>query len=421
MPINSAKIKKIVQGSKEVFTICQIKNKLGTVFYASDPKTRYPWIYTRDLSTIIKGFSELNDLKTAKNCCQFLLNIQAQDGQWFQKYDSSGQRQDIEKDKPIVQEDNTPLALWALLSYIQISKDEKFKNENKNKIEKSLHWIINYQQKSLKKLGLVYSTTSIHQTPGYNQGYELWHNSLAAKVFELAFDIYKNKSYQKTNQILKENIAKKLVVNGRFIRKLNDKEEPDLAPDIIMASPAYFDIFSKNELIKADLIYFKVLKNTLFFLEENLFDKEMGGFFRYPNEITKKWFPENNWSIEDPLVPGPYLVATSFMIQLYYKLKEKKKAQDLLNWLIEQDVKGKLPEHLTSDERFFTYRRKEWNYMIKRKKDKNYLKGVKKNFKQLEKEAKKSKKLHYVLPLVWAQMEALRCLKQGGYIDKFIL
>jgi len=421
MSITSAKIEKFVEASKRVFNLCRVENELGIAFFASDPNLRYPWIYIRDFSCLINGFSKLGDFKTAKRCCEFLLNIQAQDGQWFQKYDNLGERKDIEKEKSIIQEDNTPLALWAILSYIYESSDEEFKDKNKEKIEKSLSWIEAYHQKSLKKIGLVYSTTSIHQTPGFNQGYEIWHNSLAVKVFLLAGKIYNNDHYKELADCVRENISEKLVIDNRFIRRLDDNKEPDLAPDIIIISPAHFNIFTQGDLINKKLNFSEVIKNSLKYLEEKLFDKEMGGFFRYPNEITKKWHPKENWTINDPLVPGPYLITTSFVIQLYWQLRKENKADKLLDWMLDQTVDGQLSEHLTSRERFFLYREKELGYMLEHKKDKKYLEGVKKNFESLEKEAEKSEVLHYVLPFPWAQMEGLKCLKAGGYINKFIL
>jgi GH15 family glucan-1,4-alpha-glucosidase len=421
MSIAESKIKEFVKASKKVFNLCRVENKLGIAFFASDQNLRYPWIYIRDFSCITNGFSKLGDFKTAKKCCDFLLNIQAKDGQWFQKYDDLGRRKDIEKEKSIIQEDNTPLALWAILSYIYESGDKKFKDENKEKIEKSLSWIETYHRKSLEKIGLVYSTTSIHQTPGFNQGYEIWHNSLIVKVFSLAGKIYNNNHYKKLSDYIKKNIGEKLIIDNRFIRKLDDSQKPDLAPDIIIISSAHFDIFKQKDLINKELNFSKTIKHSLKYLEEKLFDKEMGGFFRYPNEIIKKWNPKDNWKINDPLVPGPYFITTNFVIQLYWQLREKNKANKLLNWMLNQSAEGQIAEHLTSRKRFFIYREKEWKYMLKHKKDKKYLEGVKKNFDNLEKEAKKSEILHYVIPFPWAQMETLKCLKAGKYINKFIL
>lgn len=74
--VNIEKIQKILFASQKVFKTCRIDSELGAAFYASDPRIRYSWIYTRDFSAIIAGLSELGDFETAKKCCDFLLNIQ---------------------------------------------------------------------------------------------------------------------------------------------------------------------------------------------------------------------------------------------------------------------------------------------------------------------------------------------------------
>lgn len=417
--VNIEKIQKILFASQKVFKTCRIDSESGTAFYASDPRIRYPWIYTRDFSAIIAGLSELGDFETAKKCCDFLLNIQDDDGQWYQKYDAKGKVKNIEHAKPVVQEDNTPLAVWAILIYVKNSKDGEFKKNARLRIEKSLQWMQKYHRSHFVKAGLVYSTTSIHQTPLYNQGYELWHNSLAVKAFLLFGEIYGEKVFLKTAEKLKDNIRQKLVAENRFIRKLDDNLHKDFTPDIIMLAPAYFNIFEPEESFGPKLNYKEVLINTLKFLEPELQDKELGGFWRYPNYIYQELHPDYKGEMTDPLVPGPYFIASSMAARAYNATGDKRKLKEMAGWMVSHNKNGQFPEHLTTRERFEKYKGKEMAYMVERKKDPVYLKGLQSNFKAMEREAKHHKILNYSLPLCWAQIEVLKLLKLTKAIKGF--
>lgn len=416
---NIEKIQKILSASQEVFKTCRIDNELGTAFCASDPKKRYPWIYTRDFSAIIAGLSELGDFETAKKCCDFLLNIQDDDGQWHQKYDAKGKVKNIEYTKPILQEDNTPLAVWSILNYAKESKDREFQETVKPKIAKALEWVQDHHTPHIKKTGLVYSTTSIHQTPLYNQGYELWHNSLAVKVFMLFGEIYNDEKSLEIAESLKENIGQKLVTDNRFIRKMDDNLQNDFTPDIIMLSPAYFKIFEPEEQVGNGLSYKEIMSNTLKFLEPKLRDPEMGGFWRYPNFVYRELHPEYKGEMTDPLVPGPYFIASSMAARAYDSIGDKSKLKEIVEWMAGHNKDGQFPEHLTTRERFEKYKGKEMAYMAERKKDPVYLKGVQSNFEAMKEEAEKKEILNYSLPLCWAQIEVLKLLKLTKAIKGF--
>lgn len=417
--INPETIKKIESGSQEVFKTCRVDSELGTAFYASNPEKRYPWIYTRDFSAMITGLSELGDWETAKKCCNFLLNTQGEDGQWQQKYDKEGIIKNIENTKPVVQEDNTPLAVWAILNYAKESKDREFQESVKPKIAKALDWAQNHHVSHIEKTGLVHSTTSIHQTATYNQGYELWHNSLAAKVFLLFGEIYNDEKSLEIAKSLKDNIGKDLVKDNRFIRKLDDNLNQDFTPDIITTAPAYFDIFEQNEEIREGLSYKEVMANTLSFMEKELRDPEMGGFWRYPNYVYQELHPEYKGEMTDPLVPGPYFIASSMAARAYNSIGDKRKLQETVEWMVGHNKDGQFSEHLTTRKRFEKYKEREISYMSERKKDPVYLKGVQSNFKAMEEEAKGQQILNYSLPLCWSQIEVLRLLKLTGTINKF--
>lgn len=417
--ISPETIEKILFGSQEVFKTCRVDSELGTAFYASNPEKRYPWIYTRDFSAIITGLSELGDWETAKKCCNFLLNTQDNDGQWQQKYDKEGIIKNIENTKPILQEDNTPLAVWAILNYAKESKDTEFQESVKPKIAKALDWTQGYHAPHIEKTGLVYSTTSIHQTAPYNQGYELWHNSLATKVFMLFGEIYNDEKSIAVAKSLKENIGRKLVKDNRFIRKMDDNLQEDFTPDIITMAPAYFDIFEPDEEVSEGLNYKEIMANTLSFTEKELRDSEMGGFWRYPNYVYQELHPEYKGEMTDPLVPGPYFIASSMAARAYDSIGEKSKLKETVEWMAGHNKDGQFPEHLTTRERLGKYQKKEMAYMAERKKDPVYLKGVQSNFKAMEEEAKNQEVLNYSLPLCWAQIEVLRLLKLTGKIKEF--
>lgn len=418
------KIDEFLKATQKAFKFCSVRTKTGLAFYASDPKGRYPWIFPRDLACIANSLLELGDIDKVKRICLFLLSIQSKkDGHWDRRYTKRG-----EAIKETIQEDNTPLALWIILSYIKKAKDVAFFKKIRPRLKKGFYWIENYNKDSLSKLGLVYSHYSIHEAFSnlnplnpkeyVNEGYEIWNNSVTARAFFLMGELSKEEKYNKIAKRIKIGIGKYLVKRGRFLRRLNNGLKPDFSPDMITLSPLYFDLFSKKERVKG-LTFAQIISNTISYLYQNLWDKTFGGFFRYPTYLYLEKNPKYS-GIVDHKVPGRWIFYTGWMAQAHFKLNQKKKALKLISWILNIGKNGLLSESVVLKNDFQKYRQKEWEYhqVVK---DGEFLKIAKKSLGKMEKQAQKNKILYYIMPLLWSHAETLRALKMANLIKEFKL
>jgi len=418
--IKKEKIEEFLKASQKVFKICQVKVEKGIAFYASSPETRYPWIYTRDLSLISSGFLELGDLKTAKACCQFFLSCQTEHGEWFQRYNKEGERRDVR-----VQEDNTPLAGLSILKYIKKSKDFNFTDFAEDKLKKAAFLIERQNKENLKRFNLVHSTTSIHEgfdaytLEPLNQGYEIWNNSVTSKFFEMMGEIYQNKHYQKLANTIKTGIKKYLIKKGRFIRRITDEKKTDFSPCVMLMFPEYFNLFKKDEFLTKEQSFGEINQNTIKFIYQVLWDEELEGIRARPGYDWKERHPGYQGIVE-AIVPGPWIIYTAILAQIHFKLNEKKQGIKLIKWILNNSKQGMLSQHIVSSKNFIKYKEKEKEYNLKTKTGK-YLETSMKNLENLEEQAKKSKKLFYSLPLCWSHIETLKVLKMANLIKEFKL
>jgi len=405
------KIPQFLTDTSEVFDICRAPVEVGIAFYASDPKTRYPWIYSRDFSCLIHGLAELKDFQSAKEGCRFLLSCQLENGQWVQRYDEKRERKDAK-----VQEDCTPLSIWAILSYIRESEDLEFAKEVEPQLRKAANHIEDENIENLKKYSLVHSTTSLHEAfdpetkEPINKGFEVWNNSVTVKAFELLDEVYHDQHFRGLAEQIESGIKTQLVNEGRFIRRLTDNGKKDLAPDIMSLAPTYFGIFDEPEMQEIN-------KNTIDYLYENLWDKELGGMRRLPGYDCEEEHPGYQGTL-DPLLPGPWIFYTAWLAQDYIKVGNRERGIEILYWILDQRQQGKLAEHLVSKENFIKYGNREREYHEATKKGQP-LESAFKNLDLMAEQVKIQDKLNYSWPLAWSHLETLRALNVAGLISEF--
>ena len=395
MILSKSKIDSFIETTKKVFQRCRAPVKNGIGFYASSPDSQYPYVYIRDLSLTLNALAELHDYYSAKECCKCLLSFQQKSGEWLQKYTPGGVRKD-----DIIQEDNTPLAVWAILSYVLHAHDLGFAQE----IKKSILGACEFIEKNNfdPKFELVRSHTSIHESE-INNGYEIWNNSVTVKALLLTGKLYGiNKFITLANKI-KESIKKNLTDNGRLIRRLKINGKVDLMPDIILLSPYYFDIFNDKKLLKETL---KVV--------EKLKDPNIHGYHRYLYTSNQKGIVT--------LFPGPWVFYTAWVAQMYFKLGMKSKAEKNVAWVFDKLQDSGLPEHVITSQTFFRYKSSQIKRFRKLQKVRELKEYAAAGFNEIEKMeliAKKKKIVPYSTPTLWSHIETLRVLKMLGYIREF--
>ncbi|MFH1849063.1 MAG: hypothetical protein ABH879_02655 [archaeon] len=386
----TSRIQSFLKITRRVFSRCRAEVKGGLAFYASPPDSQYPYIYTRDLSIALNLLSELSDYSSAKACCEALISFQS--GGWVQKYSAEGKRKD-----DIVQEDNTPLAVWAILSYVTASGDADYGRRVERLVTRACDLVCG----NLGKSGLVRSHTSIHESE-INNGYELWNNSASARALELAGQVYGIERHSRSAGLIKGAIATKLVRNGKLIRRVRMNGTPDLMPDVMLLAPFYFGIMGDRRLLKNALEAVERLRDP------------MGGYHRYPPESRQKGIVT--------LFPGPWVFYTAWVAQMYFALGMRARAEDNLDWIFRMMTPQGLPEHVISSETFFRCKAEQLR-RLKRleavRELKEYVAAGYTGIDRMELIAAKGRIVPYSVPTLWSHVETLRALKAGGYIKRF--
>ena len=381
LKLNYEKAEQLYKNSLEILKKFQLKN--GAIL-ASSPDGRYPYIYPRDHSICILALIDADEFVKAKKALTFILNAQNSDGSFPQRVTRNGRDASY---KPI-QLDNTALIIYAFARYIKKSKDNKFIKKYKSKINKSLK----YLGKNLNEQKyLFYTPNSIHEFPPFEEGYEIWANSVCYGALKLLEDIKIISKIDKEK--LKRKINKYLWGGKYFIKNIRVKESSSVAKEIDSSACALYDfeVFdSKNKKIKA----------TVKEIEKQLTDLQLGGICRYKRHIGR-----NNGGY------GPWPHFTLLICKYYINLGKKKQADKYLNWILDISYNLQLPEHISTKKDFEhwvrVYRkagilRKDREIMIKNiRKSPMYKKGI----------------AYSVLPLAWPHAEFIRTWKL--YKDKF--
>ncbi len=130
------------------------------------------------------------------------------------------------------------------------------------------------------------------------------------------------------------NIHKLLIHNGRYIRRITPEGDYDYKPDITLMSPYYFSFHDSNS---------KVLRNTIDFMDNHLWDPELGMIQRYLpfTEDVHTHIHAGN---------GPWLQYATILASYYYSSGDTNHGDKLLMEIDRYRTKqnGYIPEHLST-------------------------------------------------------------------------
>lgn len=377
----------IVARSKEVFWDCAKLNDDKLALTAGAGGNSYPFVYTRDLSIVIRYLVETKNYHIARQAVQFLASVQAPNGEWVQRYDVWGNRKE---DK--LQEDNTPLALWAMLTYLQAVDDDGEFERCVPIIRLGLDWIA----KNLdSEVGLLFAHSSNHED-GVNQGFDLWTNSACLKALELAAEVLNWSEPQKQALSMRDKLLDHLVHEQRFVRTMDKAGNKKLDADIILLAPYYFQLLPPDD---------NLLINSVDYLCQRLEDKNIGGYWRYEQDVY---------------LPGPWILYSAIIARYYYSRGERGQGDTILQWICDHTEAGYLPEHLTTKEMYWKYQehqiRRANNMPVPEMKQARLA-----EIKRVEEQAKKKDVLSFACPLLWSHMETIAALLAAGYLQDFCL
>ncbi|MDT8318508.1 MAG: hypothetical protein RQ824_11050 [bacterium] len=141
------------------------------------------------------------------------------------------------------------------------------------------------------------------------------------------------------------NIHKLLIHNGRYVRRITPEGDYDYKPDITLMSPFYFGFHDLNS---------KVLRNTIDFMADHLWDPELGMLQRYLpfTEDMHTHIHAGN---------GPWLQYTAMLARYYYRIGEDHLADKILIEIDKYKTEEMfIPEHLSTYKRFEEFIALEW-------------------------------------------------------------
>jgi GH15 family glucan-1,4-alpha-glucosidase len=333
--------------------------KYGRLLLASPPMTRYPYVYPRDTSCALQLFRRLAGSKNGydvagqafdlmKSMAYFLKDVQAETGEWGQRYSLAGEDRSLYK-----QEDNVAHGIATVCNYLltahRLNKDIDDLESFLYCIDRALGYSIStlYQ----KELNLFHSTTSIHES-AIEEGYTCWVNFSFLYAFSLAHEVAKlmdgkkiiSPSYQKFRTHFLYSVSELFMAGNRYVRRIDPRGNMDLRPDFTLLSPFYYGFnHYKTEMEK-----------SVRFLEKQLCDPEFGLIMRY--------LPfHNDFATHVHAGNGPWLQYSAIVAQFHYWNGNVASGDKLLATIDKyKNEKGEIPEHLSTCKRFEGFMETEW-------------------------------------------------------------
>ena len=200
-------------------------------------------------------------------------------------------------------------------------------------------------------MNLFYSTTSVHES-ALEQGYTIWVNFAHLGAFKLANDAARVWDRQDLMEEYQDyfgldfvrTVADLFIMNQRYVRRIEPKGRVDFRPDFTLLSPFYFGFLHDQQL----------LDNSVAFLEEKLWDPELGMIMRY-----LPFYEDQATHVHAG--NGPWLQYTAMLAQYHYWRGNPKRGDEIMS-LIDgyKAPDGALPEHLSTPRRFEEFMQREW-------------------------------------------------------------
>ncbi len=332
--IDTKKAEAIYKKSIEVIKKVQLKNG-GCL--ATPKGERYPYVYPRDHAVIVLGFLSAGLYKRAKKGLEFVFSCQLESGAFPQRIDQDGTDASY---KPI-QIDGTGLILYALSKYISLTGDTEFARAKWDKVKKAVEYITSniYKEKQL-----IFTPNSIHEFPPTEKGLEIWANCVCCsalnKMHELSMILNYNHNMWKEYAIkVKDGILKHMWNSriGTFVKNIRIHESSSVLVDTDASEYAIAEFGILDDKDK------KVI-STVADIEKDLWNKDLGGICRYP-----KYEGRNNGG------RGPWPHFTLMLCRHYIRIKDKRKADKYMNWVLKISYKHMLPEHISTVNEFEEY------------------------------------------------------------------
>lgn len=357
----------------------QLKN--GGIL-ATPLKGAYPYIYTRDAVIMTLALNRAGNTKNSEKFYYFMEKFSKIDSykEVFQRYNYNGWPAVTRKNE----NDNEGLLLHGIYDTYLHNEKEIFLQNMWPTIKKVVDLILDYS-----RTGLVRTERSIHEFFRLEKGYEIWANCACLRGLKDAVEIAdilchpkESKKWKKKAEILEKNIKNRMFHKklGVFVKNLKYPR----APDMSQLSPFYFNLIDDK----------KILRNTMNYLNQHIWDKEIGGFRRFRKfEVCEDWHWYTGGS-------GSWVALTAWGARFYKQVGSKKMYKQCLAWINEIAKKsgGLLPEHIATKEEYDYWKANEIEFNNR----------IINETKVAEKSIKKFKgrdMIYWATPLGWAHAE----------------
>ncbi len=344
----------------EIIKRCTMpSDRYGQLLLASDPESRYPYIYPRDTSSAVQLFRRIVESKKGydagpdamslmRSMSLFMRDVMSEEGHWGQRYSLDGEDKSVYK-----QEDNTAHAIAIICNYLlaahRTGTEVPDINDLLTVVNTGLsHALSDYYH---HELNLFESTTSIHES-ALETGFTCWVNFSYLYAFSLAHqldselddhNIIKPEHLQFRERFL-YTISELFIINRRYIRRISPDGHFDFRPDFTLLSPFYFGFFH----------YKDELANGVEYLAKHLHDPQFDMIMRY--------LPfHQDFSTHVHAGNGPWLQYNAILAQYYYWVGDNERGDALLDRIERHATEdGHIPEHLSTCNRFDWFIESEW-------------------------------------------------------------
>lgn len=226
--------------------------------------------------------------------------------------------------------------LYGFKKHYDFTKDITFLERNYKSLKLFGQILVNLIDPDIS---LIYSERSIHELSALSRGYETYVNVMAfrglsdlaqiAGELQIPSDMH---YYQKYADILQESIVEKLYCFKKctFAKRIY-QGKLDTTPMISMFTPALFGVLDPND---------QKISDTLQYVTSYLWDKQMGGLYRYPLDL-QLW--------DEVPYGGPWVTYTCWLARVFLKRGEYEKAFRCIQWVIDNIPADSItiPEHFS--------------------------------------------------------------------------
>ncbi|WP_338601800.1 glycoside hydrolase family 15 protein [Sulfolobus tengchongensis] len=341
---NRLKNDHLIQDIKRIYdvSLLVIRNHMdinGSIIASSDFSfvklygDSYQYCWPRDAAIAAYALDLAGYKELALKHFEFISNLVSSEGFLYHKYNpnttlASSWHPWFYKGKRIypIQEDETALEVWAIASHYEKYEDiDEIASIYKKFVRPALRFMVSFMEEGLPKpsFDLWEERYGIHI---YTISTVYGALTKGAKLAQDIGDEILSEDLVDTASLLKEMTLKRMVYNGRFIRRIDEENNPDLIVDASLYSPFFFGLVDAND---------KIMINTINEIENKL--KVNGGIIRYENDMYQRRKKE----------PNPWLITTLWIAEYYASINDKIKANEYIKWVTNRALPtGFLPEQV---------------------------------------------------------------------------